>query len=66
MSVNDDKQEIVQLRRLNEELTSSLERCRLLLRDCKSKLAANSNDIPPEAKDASRRERDGKPPFKPR
>jgi len=36
--------EIARLERLNSELESSLQRCRDLLRDCRSKLAANAND----------------------
>jgi hypothetical protein len=38
-----DKQEIAQLEGLNAELTQSLERCRKLLFECRSQLAANSN-----------------------
>jgi hypothetical protein len=38
-----DKQEIGQLEELNAELTRSLKRCRKLLSDCRSRLAANSN-----------------------
>ena len=54
MSNQDDKQEIVELAELNAELTKSLARCRKLLRDCRSQLAANSNspelldDLPEE------------------
>ena len=44
VSDQQDKQEIAQLERVNSELTDSLERCRALLRDCRTKLAANSND----------------------
>lgn len=38
-----DKQEIADLERMNAELTTSLDRCRELLSDCRSHLAANSN-----------------------
>ena len=43
MSEQRDKQEIGQLEELNAELTRSLKRCRKLLSDCRSRLAANSN-----------------------
>lgn len=43
MSNQRDKQEIAQLEELNAELTRSLVRCRKLLFDCRSHLAANSN-----------------------
>jgi hypothetical protein len=49
-----DEQEIAELQRLNDKLSESLERCRRILADCQSKLAANSNDSP-----FSRREREG-------
>jgi len=32
------------IRTLNDQLTASIGRCRFLLNDCRSKLAANSND----------------------
>ena len=38
-----DKQETVELEQLDTELTRSLERCRKLLFDFRSDLAANSN-----------------------
>lgn len=44
MTDQTDKQEIAHLKRVNAELTTSFERCRLLLRACRSKLAANSNE----------------------
>jgi hypothetical protein len=40
----DDRQEIAHLHEMNEQLTASLGRCRTLLDDCRSKLAANSNE----------------------
>lgn len=43
MSDQQDKQEIAELEQLNAELTRSLVRCRKLLFDCRSQLAANSN-----------------------
>jgi hypothetical protein len=39
-----DNQEISQLSQVNSELRASLKRCRVLLDDCRSKLAANSNE----------------------
>ena len=39
-----DRQDIAQLDKLNDQLTASIGRCRFLLNDCRSKLAANSND----------------------
>jgi hypothetical protein len=47
MPIQDDKQELVRLERLNEELSDSLEKCRSLLDEARSKLAANGNE--PEA-----------------
>jgi hypothetical protein len=43
MSEQEDKPEIAALEQVNAELSSSLARCRALLRDCRTKLAANSN-----------------------
>jgi hypothetical protein len=39
-----DSQDVSHLREVNAELTRSLKRCRVLLDDCRAKLAANSND----------------------
>jgi hypothetical protein len=39
-----DKEEVSQLLQVNADLTRSLKRCRVLLDDCRNKLAANSND----------------------
>ena len=39
----DDKQEIARLEQVNEQLEGSLERCRELLQEYRSKLAANTN-----------------------
>ena len=44
MSDQKDNQEIAHLEQVNAELTRSLKRCRVLLDDCRSKLAANSNE----------------------
>jgi hypothetical protein len=44
MSDHQDSQEIAHLEQVNKQLTTSLARCRLLLADCRTKLAANSND----------------------
>ena len=43
MPNQDDNQEGAELSELHAELTRSLERCRKLLYDCRSQLAANSN-----------------------
>ena len=50
MSDQSDNQDANQLSRVNAELTQSLKRCRLLLNECRSKLAANSNE--PESLDS--------------
>jgi hypothetical protein len=50
MSDLNDNQEGAHLEQVNAELRQSLRRCRVLLEDCRSKLAANSN----EPEDASR------------
>lgn len=44
MSDQEDKLEIEHLGKVNAELTRSLARCRTLLDECRSKLAANSNE----------------------
>ena len=44
MSDQQDNEEINHLSEVNAELTRSLKRCRVLLEDCRAKLAANSND----------------------
>jgi hypothetical protein len=43
MTDQQDKQETAELKQLNAELTRSLARCRKLLFDCRSQLAANCN-----------------------
>jgi len=43
------------LERVNAELKSSLEHCRALLAECRSKLAANEDSEPPKS-DAERRQ----------
>ena len=43
MTDKDDKQEIARLEQVNEQLEDSLERCRELLQEYRSKLAANTN-----------------------
>ena len=42
--VENDNTEIAQLERVNAELKDSLKRCRQIVSDCQSRLAANSND----------------------
>lgn len=54
MSDQQDNQEIAHLSRVNAELTASLKRCRVLLDDCRSRLAANSNE--PEVSDNDHQE----------
>lgn len=44
MSHQGHKSAVANLERLNSELTQSLERCRFLLSECRSKLAANANE----------------------
>jgi hypothetical protein len=44
VSDQQDSEEITQLRRVNADLIRGLKRCRVLLEDCRAKLAANSND----------------------
>ena len=44
MSDKQDNQEIAHLAQVNAELSRSLKRCRVLLEDCRAKLAANSNE----------------------
>lgn len=43
---DDDKKKIAHLEQVNEDLEESLGRCRELLNDYRSKLAANVNDAP--------------------
>jgi hypothetical protein len=40
----DRKAEIAELERLNAQLSETLDRCRRILADCRSKLAANGNE----------------------
>jgi hypothetical protein len=44
MTNHDSESERAHLERINAELNRSLERCRDLLKTCRSQLAANSND----------------------
>jgi hypothetical protein len=44
VSDQQDSEETAQLRRINADLMRSLKRCRVLLDDCRAKLAANSNE----------------------
>jgi hypothetical protein len=39
-----EKEQVARLERLNAELSDSLQRCRRLLHDYQSRLAANSNE----------------------
>jgi hypothetical protein len=51
MTEQTDKQEIAELRQVNAELTESFQRCRAMLRACRDKLAANSNEPLEEGED---------------
>jgi hypothetical protein len=44
VSDQQDNSEIARLLEVNVDLTRSLDRCRELVNDCRSKLAANSNE----------------------
>jgi hypothetical protein len=55
VSTQDEKQDIDELEQLSDELTRSLRRCRKLLFDCRSQLAANCNM--PELLDGSEEKR---------
>jgi hypothetical protein len=44
VSDQQDSEETAQLRRINADLMRSLKRCRVLLDECRAKLAANSNE----------------------
>jgi hypothetical protein len=44
MPTENDKQRIADLEDINAELTTSLDRCRAILRDCRNRLSANSNE----------------------
>ena len=54
MSEQQDSQGIEALEQVNAELTDSLDRCRALLRECRTKLAPNSNDNDDEIENDSR------------
>lgn len=43
MSNQQDEREIARLEQLNADLSHSLQRCRALLKDCRSRIAANFN-----------------------
>jgi hypothetical protein len=44
MSPDENKEEVKRLKQLNDELSSSLKRCRRLLHDYEVRLTANSNE----------------------
>lgn len=46
MSSQNDRQKVVSLERMNAELRGSLDDCRKLLADCRSRLAATSDELP--------------------
>ena len=55
MSPNENEQELDRLKRLNDELSSSLKRCRRILHDYEVRLTANSNETDtPDADEESR------------
>jgi hypothetical protein len=49
-----DKSEIARLEEVNERLEDSLDRCRELLKEYRSKLAANANDEPEPDEDGQK------------
>lgn len=55
MSPDHNEQDLERLQQLNDELRSSLKRCRRLLHDYEVRLTANSNEAErPDAADESR------------
>jgi hypothetical protein len=56
-----DKSEIARLEEVNERLEDSLERCRKLLKEYRSKLAANANDEPEADEDEDGQKQSGRP-----
>ena len=57
MSDKDESEEVARLERLNQELSSSLKRCRTMLHDYEAMLAANSNE--PAAREEDQETREG-------
>ncbi|HVM21718.1 MAG TPA: hypothetical protein VM308_00255 [Sphingomicrobium sp.] len=56
MSNQQDTTKPVEIERLSDDLTKGLERCQFLLRSCRAKLAANSNQpVGSEAEPGQRR-----------
>lgn len=51
-----DNSEIARLTKVNKDLTRGLDRCRELVEDCRSKLAANSNEPTPFDNDEDQEE----------
>jgi hypothetical protein len=43
VSQQEDKYRVAELEQVNADLLNSLDRCRAILKDCRSKLAANNN-----------------------
>ncbi|MCH8615965.1 hypothetical protein LZ016_07615 [Sphingomonas sp. SM33] len=54
-----DKSEIARLEEVNERLEDSLDRCRELLKEYRSKLAANANDEPESEPDEDGQKQSG-------
>lgn len=53
--MSDQNEEVARLEEVNRELRASLKRCRTILRDCRERLAANSNeDASPEEDEETR------------
>lgn len=51
----ENENEVARLRELNSELESSIKRCRVILNDCRKRLAANTNaPESPESDEESR------------
>jgi len=58
VSDQQDNSEIARLKKVNADLTRSLDRCRALVDECRSKLAANSNEPVPFDDDDEEKESD--------
>jgi hypothetical protein len=50
--ISKHKNDMAELERVNAELKESLKRCRRIVSDCQSRLAANSNDAAGELRDS--------------
>jgi hypothetical protein len=55
VSDKDENEDVARLKRLNDELSKSLKRCRTLLHDYELRLTANSNEKPGKSEAARER-----------